>query len=499
MKAARYAFLALLWAVSGRAQAQDVTQQAPAEGTPVTAPEEPAAGPEVSAPSAADQAAPTASVEESASQVALEPAALEPAALEPAIPGETHAPAEQVPEALSDAELAILGLSPEKQGLDTDLHFSGFMDVNMMQLLNPGQAPTAIRSTGDEASFFVGRFNLYATKNITDTFHMMAEVRFMYAPNGAALLLGGGAPQNTEFIDYTGNGSFQRWGGIMMERAYGEWSPYPFFNLRVGQFLTPYGIWNVDHGSPVFIPVSRPYAVNGSFFPERQTGLEAHGRLAISPSLSARYHLTLSNGLGPISEYRDLDRNKAVGGRLALEYTGFGTFQVGGSTFYGQNTAGFSNVGINSRGTGLSTTKLINDQADVTAMAADIMWKYKGFHFQAEWVGERREYTKIGRRRSPTAGQVGIPPDAMPPDVFNWAGYGLVGYRLPWWGIMPFATLEYQDANYQGVDTRTAFSQVGLNIRPTGAVVLKLEYQFAFAGTEETQIKVIASQLAWAF
>jgi hypothetical protein len=250
----------------------------------------------------------------------------------------------------------------------------------------------------------------------------------------------------------------------------------------------------------VFIPVMRPYAVNGGFFPERQTGLEALGRVGLGSNLAVRYHLTLSNGLGPISEYRDLDSNKAVGGRLVLDYVGAGgSLQLGGSGFYGQDSGGSVGLGINADATAVAINKVVKDQADVTAVAADVLWKYRGLHLQGEWVGQRREYTRAGRTPVGTAGQAGVPANAVSPDFFNWAGYVLAGYRLPWWGIMPFGTLEYQRANTYGIFTETAFSQVGLNIRPADAIVFKLNYQFAFAGTEETRVRVIAAQLAWAF
>lgn len=496
MKAVRHAFLSLLLAAAASpVAAQDAP--APAEGqTSASAPEQQAEQP-------AQEATPAlpASTDEAPAPAPSDAAATDAAAAPSSDPSASQVSAEalEAPAPLSDAELAALGLDVEKQGLDTDLHFSGFMDVNMMQLLNPDEAPTAGRIFGDEASFFVGRLNLYLNKNITETFRMMAEVRFMYAPNGATPLMQNTGTTSTEIGDYNGTGASLRWGSIMIERAYGEWSPFSFLNFRIGQFLTPYGIWNVDHGSPVVIPVLRPYAVEGKFFPERQTGLEAFGRIGLPAGLAARYHLTLSNGMGPISEYRDLDSNKAIGGRLALEYVGgIGTFQVGGSVFYGTNTSGMVNLGINSSGK-LAAQKTIDGQADVTAVAADVLWKFRGLHLQGEWVGQRIEYTKSGRRLSPIAGQIGVPVNSMPPDVFNWSGYGLIGYRLPWWGIMPFATLEYNTANYDGVAVETAFSQLGLNIRATDAVVLKLEYMFAFAGTDQTQIKVMAAQLAWAF
>jgi hypothetical protein len=400
---------------------------------------------------------------------------------------------------LSEAELASLGLGTDAEALDTDLHFSGFMDVNAAQLLNPHEAPLGTRGSGTEASFFVGHLNLYATKNITASFRMMAEIRFLYSPNGAQGLLASSAPISTQVSDYSTVGANMRWGGISIERAYGEWSPFPFLSLRLGAFLTPYGIWNVDHGSPVFIPVARPYAVNGGFFPEHQTGLEAFGRTGLTSNLAIRYHLTFSNGLGPVSEYRDLDANKGIGGRLALEYVGLGMLQVGGSAFYAQNSVGAPTIGLDANGTGLTLNKSRTDEAYVASVAADVLWKYRGFHVQAEWVGQRWDYTTNGRGRVATAGQLGIPADALAVDSFSWASYALVGYRLPWLGIMPFATIDYQRTALSGVLVKGTAGRFGLNVRPTDAIVAKLEYQFALSGTKGTKGNSLVAQLAWAF
>ncbi|MFT3922980.1 MAG: hypothetical protein QM778_10630 [Myxococcales bacterium] len=498
MKAARFIFTLLVLAGAQRARAQ--------ESAPV-APEQPAA--EAGPPDQVGTAAPATLAEPQAATPATggtvaesqpEDAVATAAIQTEASVAEGDVAADDATSGdLTEAELAALGLNAEEQGLDTDLHFSGFMDVNYLQLLNPDDAAFSTRTAGTEGSMFVGRLNLYATKNITESFRMMTEVRFMYSPNGSAPLFSTSGATSTEVIDSSGTGANVRWGGIYIERAYGEWSALRYLTLRLGAFLTPYGIWNVDHGSPVVVPVMRPYAVNGAFFPEHQTGVEAFGRMGVGSKFAVRYHLTLSNGLGPVSEYRDLDKNKAIGGRLALEYVGASTFQIGGSAFYGENSGGTTGLGISADGTKLQVQRVVSDQAYVTAVAGDVLWKYRRLHLQSEWVGQRWQYTEAGRTPVFTGGQAGVPVNALPPDVFNWAGYVLVGYRLPWWGVMPFGTLEYQRSNNYGILTKTAFSQVGLNIRPADAIVLKLEYQFAFAGTEGTQVKVIAAQLAWAF
>src|SRR5262249_49126364 len=145
----------------------------------------------------------------------------------------------------------------------------------------------------------------------------LGEVRFAYMPNGSPDPNAPLGRVSTEAADPIDAYRIQRWGAIIIERLQIDCDLFPGITLRGGQFLTPYGIWNVDHGTPTLIGIRRPYIIGEALFPERQVGLELIGRYFLS-ELSVEYHLTLSNGRGPISETRELDSNKAVGGRLVL-------------------------------------------------------------------------------------------------------------------------------------------------------------------------------------
>ena len=67
------------------------------------------------------------------------------------------------------------------------------------------------------------------------------------------------------------------------ELCYVEHEFNGLLKLQAGQYLTPYGIWNVDHGSPTIIGIKKPFVVSNELFPEQQTGLQLFGSGFLDP------------------------------------------------------------------------------------------------------------------------------------------------------------------------------------------------------------------------
>lgn len=394
---------------------------------------------------------------------------------------------------MTPEELAALGLDADKPKLDLSLHLSGFADVGFGFQVGPQDSPH--RATGAAppySTFFVGNLNVYLGKQLSESFAFLSEVRLSFLPNGASAF-GLQERTDTTTYDYNDFGRPTRWGGIIMQRMYIEWMPHQLFSLRVGQFLTPYGVWNVDHGSPVVIPTSRPWSIGVGWIPERQTGIEVLGRMGYGQSTFG-YHLTLSNGTGPISEYRDLDENKAFGARLYWEYYGLGRLRLGGSMYYGRDTNAVRRW-VTKDGAQASDEE-INSQFDSLTWAADLTWEFKGVHLQTEWLTNQRAYTDEGRVPYQTLSGLSI----IPVDVFSWGGYSLLGYRLPWFGIMPFFMAERVKGDLLQLKLKLYTLMAGLNIRPTESVAIKANYQYVkFEMAGYTPLHVFSTQIAWAF
>jgi hypothetical protein len=348
-------------------------------------------------------------------------------------------------------------------------------------------------------AFYVGNFNLYLTKNLTENVRTMGEVRFLYLPHGNSSLTTGDTVDNS-VPDYADFGRPLRWGGIEIERVYLEWSALSHLTVRAGQFLTPYGIWNVDHGSPTFIPTQRPYVVGSNWFPERQTGFELFGNYDIGTSSTVGYHLTLSNGQGLASEYRDLDSNKAVGGRAYWQWRGLGELRIGASGYYGTSTNATYAPGM--RDGHLYYAERITTQYRNLALAADALWNYKNLRLQAEILAQQVDYTDAGRVQGSSAisGRTNYPID-----LHSWGGYFLAGYRFDWFGVMPYGLLQYIDqvTPATGVILDTIAYEAGLNIRPIDSVVLKLSYGGSSYPNgiyyAKGSLHSIQAQVAWAF
>jgi hypothetical protein len=384
---------------------------------------------------------------------------------------------------MSAEELAALGLASEGPTVDTSVHLSGFVDFSVIAGFND----TSETVSPQDRAFAIGNLNLYLTKNLNESFRTMIEVRLMYLPNGAGTTIGA-PPMNTAVADYADLGRTVHWGGIDIQRVYLDWQATNFLTLRLGEFLTPYGIWNVDHGSPTIIPAAKPYVIGVGFFPSRQTGLEAFGRTDAGSTGAIGYHLTLSNGTGSIPEYRDLDHNKAIGARAFYETRALGELRIGGSAYYGTNSEGTTSLTFMNGE--LKNTKTLTSQSDQLAFAIDAVWKVSGLHLQAELLTLQRKYTDEGRIVH--AGPTGQP--TFGPDSFSWGAYGLIGYRFDWYGVMPFVM-------YQNLEQPDAISfrgfHVGVNLRPIDALALKLQYDNIKSADMTFSMGYV--QVAWAF
>ena len=409
----------------------------------------------------------------------------------------TPTPAANDVEAQVAAEMAAIQSQSAGGGYASDpighrrLDLYGFADFSYQRLLGDSAAVTPSTST-----FAIGNLNLYMASELGDEWRSLVEVRFMYLPNGGqtnpSLV---GPTTDTTVFDNNDFGRPVQWGGIHIERAWLERTFHKLLTVRVGHWLTPYGIWNVDHGSPVVIGVGRPFIVGEELFPASQTGIEVYGTTDIN-NLQLGYHLTLSNGRGPSPTTADLDNNKAIGGRLFLRHeSAFGTLSVGTAFYRGQYTNKHVELGVD--GKGATTTVTVTDsQYDELSLSADLKWQWRGLLVQGEVIENDVAYTPSGRTVSVLAGA-----PAFNSDYRRWGAYGLAGYRFAFLGAMPYAGVGYYKEGSSSWIPKLWDFWLGLNLRPTPRVVLKLQYTFVhfYLDSPTPDAKMLTAQTAWSF
>ena len=279
-------------------------------------------------------------------------------------------------------------VTAEKRSID----FYGFADFAYYQ-------PLQRNTFFPPESFAVGHLNFYVGSDLGDDWRWLSEVRLMYLPHGSVAsserFLTSPVRADTNVTDYTEQDRPVRWGGINIERVWVERRFHPLLNLRFGNFLTPYGIWNVDHGASVVIPTYRPYAIGEELFPQRQTGIEAYGTWT-EGTTQLGYHLTLSNGRGPIDTYQDLDGNRAIGGRLFWRQDlPLGTLTLGVSGYKGTYTEAHNEVRVVDGDLGIHHP--IDAQYRELSIATDLKWEWLGLLLQGEVIVNSVAYSQGNR------------------------------------------------------------------------------------------------------
>jgi hypothetical protein len=373
----------------------------------------------------------------------------------------------QAAEAQAQGEMAGLMAGAEEELVEEPLvRVYGFADVGLQRTWGP--IANAAPSGPSKTTFVLGNVNLYFDANPVQDWRFLSEVRFGLFPHGATDRSTNGVapPINTTVGDDSSpSGGFTtiNWNGVILERAHIDWEPSDQLSLRAGLFLTPFGIYNVDHGSPTRISLEAPLMITTEMFPTRQVGLEAFGRFQALP-WTLGYHLYVSNGRQPGQlDYAD---DKAIGTRLWAQTRRPIPMTFGVSGYTGRYEFVEKLYSLEPGG-GFHVEENESVAYREHAIAADASVDIDELRLRTEGFLRWRLF-EAGKRTSTLPGTE----DA---DVLYGGAYALAAYRLPWLGLEPLVQFDL-------LRVSTAFgeyfarSSVGLNIYFDPAVVLRLNY-----------------------
>jgi len=389
------------------------------------------------------------------------------------------------PEAASEPLVRFYGFA------DAGVQKLFFRDTVLMRAIVPTTATT----------FILGNLNFYLDVQPIEHWSALFEVRLTNLPQGVDF---GGKPgqpyQRTDTTIYDSNdpsGGFNviRFGGLILERAYLQYQYNDAFSVRVGSFLTPFGIWNIDHGLPTLIALMVPESMSIELFPTRQLGLEVLGSVHHG-AWELGYFGYLSNGRtwGLLA----LTENKMFGGRLFARTTRPYRLTFGISALAGRYSD-------QTRATESMFTPLYVSKEIVAfheqAVGADVSLDIGNLRLRSELSFRRVRYDP-GKRDSPWVAGL------YTPDHNELEWYGLGAYQLPWFGLEPFIYLEVFHYPLLVGEGAITFSG-GLNIHFNPAVQLKFQFahrafyqslsSLRLGDSEQQGYQVVSSRLVLAF
>ncbi|MBN2717611.1 MAG: hypothetical protein JXX14_17295 [Deltaproteobacteria bacterium] len=390
--------------------------------------------------------------------------------------------------------------------LETGSRFFGFFDVAFM---HKRFSDDAFFGEGDgfvntSPQFLMQHLNLYFDSKLTSTLSFLAEMQFSFLPNGGMTNdFRDTERQSTVIVDPYTQQQF-RWGGVMLQRAWLKWEPFQFLGVKVGYFLSPYGIWHEDHASTVRLSILPPFendtitppAVLGKTpMPKNQLGLQIFGRVFPADTLRLDYAFTVSNGRGSADTVVDYDDNKGLGLRLKLTYSGPKLeIALGGYGYYGE---------YSDKIFAYWNEELLENYKEYS-VAADFLVAFYGVRLQAEYLGSTTQFNDSARPISVW----GNSENWVTPNYDTSLFYALLAYELPLSKILgshtftPYVGYEYDRPRDELKGYEINIVNFGLNYKPSSVVCLKAEasrFDLTFINDMKATVWTTATQLAVSF
>lgn len=395
-------------------------------------------------------------------------------------------------------EADLFGHVASEPQFEKSVRFHGFFDLTFAKNFFPGN-PSLIAYMHDSSTFLMSDIAVYLEAEMTRTLSATLELGFSFLPNGQVRSHEITSPdgsqkysswaQDETWMTDTLTTEFSWMNGVVIERAHLTYAPRDWLQIIAGKYLTPYGIWNVEHGPTVVIPVHVPYLMIRGMLPSSQLGLQALGRLFINYETYFDYVLTISNGRSfrsPLTDSGDTDENKAIGVGLTFHIDKpKWNLEIGAYGYIGTDAQRVKSGTIDTTTKELNFERRSTGSAMEKTIASHLLLEIFGLRLQGEFIFTRVDQD-LPRPLWPSE-QLNMVGDFTPNRYFDasytgFGVYGMLSYQLPLKNLLgqvkviPYVMLE----DSRAADTKSYMNmrmyRGGVNVRPSPFTAIKLEY-----------------------
>lgn len=270
---------------------------------------------------------------------------------------------------------------------------------------------------GKNNQFRLHHLSLFFKKQVTEQWRFFSEIEFEDAPflEASDGVLDGGSD-----------------GKLFVEVMTIEYLYNPRLNAAMGRFLTPAGIWSIEHYPPFAATQERPLHIR-NIFPQVTDGLQVNGAANLGDTV-ATYYLYAGNGEGNAGS-GDNNEDKSMGARVKFKLPLLTKLELGLSGFSDTNSS--------------DTEKI--------AYGADISAQWRNIRFQGEYaLGDYDSAAGTDYQRSGYYGQF----------IYGLGNLDLI-YRYDW----------YEPSDEADDDQKTV-NTAAINYHFTPSVTGKVEHHF---------------------
>lgn len=390
---------------------------------------------------------------------------------------------EEATQRLDDAEKAADSASKGEGKDEQKLRLYGFADVGIERAWARPTAPFANVGLPTSTSFVVGNLDVYFDAQPAKNWRSLFEIRFTNAPQGSIQSYGGlgGGYKQTQTKTWDTQAGFPltpMWAGsVVIERAQIDYTALPFAKVRVGNFFTPFGIWNQDHGQPTLISTTLPAMLSYNGMPIRQTGIMVYGNHFVG-DWELGYNATVTNGRQELSNFA-MDDERGFGGRVyANNEKGEMMMKFGLSGYTGKiKDQTISIVSANPTVYNQSSTV---DAREVIG-GADVALDIGKTRVRAEGLVRKVDYENGYHGASDTN------PTMQAPNAIWTSGYLQVAHQLNFLGLEPYLMMDAVHGP-TGIGDTLLMPSAGLNIHVTNNVLIKGQVlRFFFVDSREEE------------